>query len=257
LHPYLTRLLFSECHLPPTFQSWFTITNLHIWILSTRLRALPGPHGDYYVQALVDNFFADVEDRIRAVCGPLDTLPAPSETNESTTTQKLVNPDNSYYPLHGQLTEGGKRRKGAPETFITRQMKMFREQYNGLTFSLDLALAHNSDGEFAGAIWRNLLGSRGSRGIAYENTEAEKEAKVAKDDGSGVLDFVGEDVDQYVRYPETMAALVSYIRRETIRLSAISDEIVMSRPQEELEYLDGLKFQPVLEGSGVDTNKSH
>ena len=24
----------SECHLPPTFQSWFTITNLHVWLLT-------------------------------------------------------------------------------------------------------------------------------------------------------------------------------------------------------------------------------
>ena len=40
----------SECRLPPTFQTWFTITNLHVWILTVRLRALPSPYGQYYVQ---------------------------------------------------------------------------------------------------------------------------------------------------------------------------------------------------------------
>src|ERR1700722_19874531 len=60
----------ADCHLPPTFQSWFTITNLHIWLLTVRLRALPPPHGNYFVQSLIDHFFLDVEDRIRAVLQP-------------------------------------------------------------------------------------------------------------------------------------------------------------------------------------------
>lgn len=50
----LTNEFFSfttECHLPPTFQSWFTIANLHVWLLTVRLRALPKPEADYFIQA--------------------------------------------------------------------------------------------------------------------------------------------------------------------------------------------------------------
>ena len=46
------------------------MTNLHVWMLTVRLRALPGPHGKHYIQALIDHFFYDVEDRIRAVLQP-------------------------------------------------------------------------------------------------------------------------------------------------------------------------------------------
>lgn len=55
--------------LPPTFQSWFTITNLHVWMAIVRLRALPSSHGRHFVQALIDHFFFDVEDRLRAILG--------------------------------------------------------------------------------------------------------------------------------------------------------------------------------------------
>jgi cytochrome b pre-mRNA-processing protein 3 len=55
--------------LPPSFQSWFTITNLHLWLATVRLRSLPPSHGRPFVQALIDNFFLDVEDRLRAVLG--------------------------------------------------------------------------------------------------------------------------------------------------------------------------------------------
>lgn len=56
----------SGCSLPPTFQTWFTVTNLHIWLLTVRLRALPKPHGYHYVQGLVNHFFEDVEVQIRS-----------------------------------------------------------------------------------------------------------------------------------------------------------------------------------------------
>lgn len=39
-----------ECRLPPTFQTWFTVTNLHIWLLTVRFRSLPSPHGENFVQ---------------------------------------------------------------------------------------------------------------------------------------------------------------------------------------------------------------
>jgi len=58
-----------ELSLPRTFQSWFTITNLHVWMATVRLRALPPSHGRAFIQGLIDHFFLDVEDRLRAVLG--------------------------------------------------------------------------------------------------------------------------------------------------------------------------------------------
>jgi len=60
-----SRFLHEECSLAPTYQTWFQITNLHVWLLTTRYRALPKTHGRIYVQELVNHFFLDVEHRMR------------------------------------------------------------------------------------------------------------------------------------------------------------------------------------------------
>ncbi|KAM0754906.1 hypothetical protein T439DRAFT_321965 [Meredithblackwellia eburnea MCA 4105] len=56
---------YEECSLPPSFQTWFSITTLHIWLLTVRFRALPAPLGRTYIQELINHFFIDVELRIR------------------------------------------------------------------------------------------------------------------------------------------------------------------------------------------------
>ncbi|THH04728.1 hypothetical protein EW145_g5312 [Phellinidium pouzarii] len=216
----------KECRLPPTFQTWFTVTNLHVWLLTVRFRAIPSPYGENFVQGLVDHFFLDVEDRIRQALS-----------------QK------------------------APERLVSRQMKVLREQWAGLGLSFDYALGLSSpfatsvagarsgdgDAEIAAAVWRNFLGARGARGIddpgpgrlrhsvnisgEYGKVKLSKDKPEDSlrqleetDDGSGVYDFVGEDVKLYVRYPELMRALVGYVRRELTRLEQISDaEIIEGR----------------------------
>ncbi|KAF8336256.1 ubiquinol-cytochrome C chaperone-domain-containing protein [Cantharellus anzutake] len=60
-----SKFLHEECKLPPTYQTWFQITNLHVWLLTARYRALPPSHGRLYVQELVNHFFLDVEHRMR------------------------------------------------------------------------------------------------------------------------------------------------------------------------------------------------
>ncbi|PWN25022.1 hypothetical protein BDZ90DRAFT_281998 [Jaminaea rosea] len=55
----------GECHLPPTYQSWFQVTNIHIIILLIRLRDLPPHLSRVYQQELVNHFFIDAEDRMR------------------------------------------------------------------------------------------------------------------------------------------------------------------------------------------------
>jgi len=126
----------------------------------------------------------------------------------------------------------------------------------GLGLSFDLALVQG-DMEMAAAIWRNLLGARGSRGIAYPSTaesptyrravnlvggEVVNVAKIdvdkeeLKDDGSGVHDFPPQEVDKYVRYPELMSELVEYVRRELARLEKISDEEIMNGALDSIQF---------------------
>ncbi|KAJ2956555.1 hypothetical protein NQZ79_g7600 [Umbelopsis isabellina] len=57
------KFYFQECSLPDNFQTWFSITQLHVWLLMVRLRA--EDHGKLYIQELVNRFFEDAEDRMR------------------------------------------------------------------------------------------------------------------------------------------------------------------------------------------------
>ncbi|KAI9263980.1 hypothetical protein EDC94DRAFT_517723, partial [Helicostylum pulchrum] len=53
----------KECNLPDNFQSWFSVTQLHVWMLMVHLRA--EGQGKLYIQELVNRFFDDAEVRIR------------------------------------------------------------------------------------------------------------------------------------------------------------------------------------------------
>ncbi|GJE96969.1 CBP3-like protein [Phanerochaete sordida] len=236
------------CDLPPTFQSWFSVTNLHIWMLTVRFRALPDPIGKYYIQALVDHFFLDVEDRIRQVLQPATP---PKNAPPEPAPQSTYTVPTTFYTI----ANADKRPKGkAPERLVTRQMKILKEQWAGLGMAFDLGLIRG-DAEMASAVWRNFLGARGARGIVYPSSpeargdkpyyrrsvnlvggEVEKVAKIdkigleveeARDDGSGVHDFAPDEADKYVKYPELMADIVQYVHRELARLEKIpTDQIV-------------------------------
>ena len=262
-----------ECHLPPTFQSWFTVTNLHVWILTTRLRALPAPHGEAHIQGLIDHFFLDVEDRIRQVLQPRS--PTPPESSIGTTTTATMSPRAaSFYSPRPSTSSNAaivKKRGRAPEALVSKQMKIFREQFTGLVLALDLALAHSSDTMLAGAIWRNLLGARGAQGLELalspsqapptspvpefrravnqaRMSETERAREESRDDGSGVHDFGPEDRDAYVRFPETMLVLTAYVHAEVARLAGISDEKVMGTGAtlgREADGVEALRFNKI------------
>ncbi|KAL0075239.1 ubiquinol-cytochrome C chaperone-domain-containing protein [Phycomyces blakesleeanus] len=53
----------ESCNLPDNFQTWFSVTQLHVWMLMVRLRA--EGNGKLYTQELVNRFFDDAEDKIR------------------------------------------------------------------------------------------------------------------------------------------------------------------------------------------------
>lgn len=214
---------------------------------------------------MIDHFFLDVDERIRQVLQP---RPPPSSKSVS----KGSTSEEAFY------TKPVKRGR-APEALVTKQMKIFREQWAGLGMACDLALVRG-DAELAGAIWRNLLGARGANGIVYPTSteseaasapsfrrainpggEVEKYSKYSSDaiqrlemrnDGSGVHDFAPEEADRYLRYPETMERLVTYVRKEVVRLSRISDDEIMggdskSRFGKEGKGIEKLKFGKVSE----------
>lgn len=62
---YTGASLLTECALPASFQIWFQLTNLHIFLLLTRFRALPANEARTYAQELMNHFFIDVESRMR------------------------------------------------------------------------------------------------------------------------------------------------------------------------------------------------
>ncbi|KAF8486757.1 hypothetical protein F5888DRAFT_1760218 [Russula emetica] len=264
----------EECHLPLTFQSWFTVTNLHVWMLTTRLRTLPAPHGQAHIQGLIDHFFLDVEDRVRQVLRPRPQLAPAGPTNTSTTTSTTKPPRAaSFYNSNPSTSPDAttiKKRGRAPEALVTKQMKIFREQWAGLGLSLDLDLAQGSDAMLAGSIWRNLLGARGAQGFALalppsqsspspmpefrravnqaRMSETDRTREERRDDGSGVHDFGPEDRDAYVRFPETMLVLTAYVRAEIARLANIPDERITGAGAalgREADGVEALRFKKI------------
>ena len=228
-------------------------------MLTVRLRALPNPHSQNFIQGLIDHFFIDVEDRIRAVLQP-DVIPPDSFAFKS-----------QFYSIPKAIASrniGKNDRAKAPERLVKQQMKIFKEQWTGMGMAFDLGMI-KGDEELAGAVWRNLLGARGARGIVLPTDtqirrninpggEVEKYAKLgpealeaaeAKDDGSGVYDFGPNELDQYVKYPETMATVVSYLRRELVRLGKLDDDLIAGplKTGKEREDLVKLRFGSVRE----------
>ncbi|KAF5338517.1 hypothetical protein D9611_013257 [Ephemerocybe angulata] len=261
------------CYLPPTFQSWFTITNLHIWMLTVRLRALPAEHGTHYIQALIDHFFIDIEDRIRAVLQPKEPMPTPYTFTSTFYLNPNAQPtkEDEDSNVEKGLKEKMKKKRvlnRAPDRIVTRQMKIFKEQWAGLGLAFDLAMVQG-DQEMAAAVWRNLLGARGAQGIEYplpgskeakaatanananarfrravnlvggevvnvEKLDLEKEERT--DDESGVHDFPPSEVDKYLTYPVVMRDLTEYVRRELARLDRVRDEDIMEGDWAKLRF---------------------
>lgn len=53
----------KTCGLPDNFQTWFAVTQLHVWMLMVRLRL--EPDGRRITQEVVNRFFEDAEEKIR------------------------------------------------------------------------------------------------------------------------------------------------------------------------------------------------
>ncbi|KAJ9475374.1 Protein CBP3, mitochondrial [Pseudozyma hubeiensis] len=56
---------YGDCALPETYQTWFQITNLHVYLLLARFRAFDKAANKTYSQELINHFFIDAESRMR------------------------------------------------------------------------------------------------------------------------------------------------------------------------------------------------
>jgi len=198
----------------------------------------------------------DVEDRIRAVLQPVNS-DSPPQTDVYAPQSASDSTSSSPVP---------RNRGRAPDRLVKQQMQVLKEQWAGLGMAFDLGLAMG-DTEMAGAVWRNLLGARGARGIPYSTSpgfrrsinpltggkistarlkllERGFESEEAKDDNSGVADYPNDQLDKYVAYPELMVDAVAYIHRELRRLEAVSDDDVL-----------GISKELGREGRGVEVLK--
>lgn len=57
---------FEVCSMPDSFQSWFMVAHLHVWLFMVRLKR-EGKDGDYLIRQVVTTFWHDVEHRMRAM----------------------------------------------------------------------------------------------------------------------------------------------------------------------------------------------
>jgi cytochrome b pre-mRNA-processing protein 3 len=55
---------FPACSLPDTFQSWFLVAHLHVWLCLVRLKR-EGKDGAVVIREVVTAFWHDMEQRMR------------------------------------------------------------------------------------------------------------------------------------------------------------------------------------------------
>lgn len=164
--------------------------------------------------------------------------------------------------------------KKAPERLVSRQMKVFREQWAGLGLSLDYALGLSipsssssssnslrglayappgSDAEFAAAVWRNFLGARGARGIddpgrvrhAFNIGGEYGQPKLSKD--------APEESLRKLENTDDLSGVHDFIG-EDVKLYVKYPELMytlVGYMRRELIRLEGISDQQILEGKGV------
>ncbi|KAJ7647544.1 hypothetical protein FB45DRAFT_893715 [Roridomyces roridus] len=208
------------CGLPPTFQSWFTVTTLHIWMLTE--------YGKRFGECIVDHYFQDVEDRVRYIMQPShDYTP-------------YMYPSTFYLNPNAPKTNDKKERLArAPDRLVSQQLKIFKEQWTGFCLAFDLALV-NGDMEMAAAVWRNLLGARGASGIAFpDDPSAPSFRRAVNLLGGTVVNPAKVDFDKEAVTDDgsgLMLEIVKYVRRELVRLESLSDEEIVSISWDEMAF---------------------
>ncbi|KAH9823571.1 ubiquinol-cytochrome C chaperone-domain-containing protein [Melampsora americana] len=181
----------NQCGLPDSFQTWFQITQLHLWILIVRLRCMKSNLGQLYIQELVNHTFIDIEHRMRS-------------KPYKVTKNRLI--------------------KGYMKTMLDQHYGFL------IGFDWALAIEkERSDQILTEAIWRNLFGAEwgkgmgGVKGIFESHQTKDDEKRKESDLKNGKLKFEDE-----IEFMKNLKLINEFIRIELIRVSKLSDEEIMN-----------------------------
>ncbi|KAA1093866.1 Protein cbp3, mitochondrial [Puccinia graminis f. sp. tritici] len=201
----------EECGLPDSFQTWFQVTQLHMWLITVRFRSMKAPLGKYYLQEFINHSFLDTEDRIR---GPQNKI----------TKGTLIK---NYMKI------------------LLHQHRGFQTVLDW-AISHDPEL-NQSDQFLAGVIWRNLFGAAWGKGMGgvkgiFDSKEeppvnsSTSPLQLSSSPPSTTTSTAIEDEDSEqlhslendVKFPETLERLVIFIRKELVRLDQVTDKTIIT-----------------------------
>ncbi|MBW0566511.1 hypothetical protein O181_106226 [Austropuccinia psidii MF-1] len=193
----------GECGLPDSFQTWFQITQLHMWLLTVRFRAMPPPLGKLYTQEFVNHAFLDTEHRMR---GPKNKV----------TKNTLV------------------------KKYMQIMLQQHRGIQIGLDWAI--AREKDSDQMLAAAIWRNIFGAAWGRGMGGvkgifscttqnqdpQNTQSIDQFLTPSFDSLDQSSTNPNSIEGDLKFAEILKRSVTFIRKELIRLDQVSDKMIVS-----------------------------
>lgn len=236
----------TECGLPQSFTSWFHITNLHIYLLTVRFRALPSPLGRYFNQQLINHFFIDAEQRLQA------------HTSQSRIVKQTLKDCLEQY--HGSFL-------AYDEALVTKSDAV-----------LAAALWRNV---FAGA-WAGSISAEGKRAPVGHKTLALTEAdleqqhaelkrlglspaaaqqQVSPSEAQPQSDQVEANQDplgvlvEHAQFAVSLEKLVHWVRREIQRLDQLPDSVVAAGKLAD-RVSPTLNFTPISPASAQPSSKS-
>jgi len=189
----------QECGLPDSFQTWFQVTQLHMWLLTVRFRSMKAPLGKYYIQEFVNHSFLDTEDRIR---GP-----------------------------QNKITKGT-----LIKNYMKILLHQHRGFQTVLDYAISREPQLNQTDQFlAGVIWRNLFGAAWGKGMGGVKGifDSKEEPPVTSSQSSPSTTTSLEDEQEHslendVKFPEILERLVIFIRKELVRLDQVSDKTIIT-----------------------------
>lgn len=207
----------DQCRLPDSFQTWFLVTQLHMWLISVRFRSMARPLGTYYLQEFVNHSFLDAEDRIR---GPKNKITQGSLIKNYM--KLLLDQHRGFHTLL--------------DWSISREFLDPLPNPIG-TESDDHHPNHRADQFLAGVIWRNLFGANwgggmgGVKGI-FDSNPSDPSSPSTSTSSSSSADHPPSDdervhtLEDDVKFAENLERLIIFIRKELIRLDRVSDHTI-------------------------------
>jgi len=189
IHDRHADFWYNQCGLPKSFQAWFQITNLHIYLLTVRFRGLPSPIGRNFTQELINHFFIDSEYRMQSP---------------------------NYYNVKQQRA-------------VKAHMQDLLSQHHGSIMAFDEALINSDTvlasalwRNLFGAAWgKGMGGVTGSKAPEPENPLV---AAANKDEASLTPQ---QEIEREANFATNLEQMVVWFRKETFRLDSLSDEAVI------------------------------